>query len=106
MYKRQPFIKQLIEIRKTQPALQEGDFVLLHQDDTSFAYARQLAGQCVIAAFNLGNNVKSLTLPVWKLNITIPAFFNAMTKQKLEASNSEISIQLEPVSSILIENQR
>ncbi|NOH62325.1 maltodextrin glucosidase [Vibrio sp. RE88] len=101
-----PFIKQLIEIRKTQPALQEGDFVLLYQDDTSFAYARQLAGQCVIAAFNLGNNVKSLTLPVWKLNITNPTFFNAMTKQKVAVSNSKISIQLEPVSSILIESER
>ena len=58
------FFKQCIELRRAQPALRRGCFILLWSKQDVYAFARQLESEAVIVALNLSRETRSLSLPV------------------------------------------
>ena len=60
------FYKQLIAIRKSEAALQQGDlkFLLIHDEDQTMAYQRQQANDRILVAFNQSNGSKLLEIPL------------------------------------------
>lgn len=53
-----------IKLRAEHPALRQGRLIDLYYDDDAYAFARQVAGETVIVAFNRAGTEKKLTLPV------------------------------------------
>jgi len=61
------FFKQLVEIRKTQPALQRGDFTPLNNDPRDIlAFTRQLDEDRIVVLLNFKSSKKSFQLPSGK----------------------------------------
>jgi cyclomaltodextrinase len=58
------FFKQCIELRRAQPALRRGSFILLWSEQAVYAFARQLESETVIVALNLSRETRDLSLPV------------------------------------------
>jgi neopullulanase len=61
------FYRSVIALRKTNPALQTGDFAFLHASGKSVVYRRRLGEQEVIVAFNAGKRSKIVKLPAKSL---------------------------------------
>ncbi|MGR5251804.1 maltodextrin glucosidase [Vibrio astriarenae] len=57
-----PFFKDLIQLRKTHPALQRGSLVELYCDEECFVFARQFEEDVVIVGMNLADDEKVVKL--------------------------------------------
>ncbi|MBN1179604.1 MAG: glycoside hydrolase family 13 protein [Anaerolineae bacterium] len=50
-------------LRRAHPALRRGTLHRLHADESTYAFARRLEGETLVAAFNVGDAPATLTLP-------------------------------------------
>ncbi|MGX1926727.1 maltodextrin glucosidase [Vibrio sp. NH-7] len=100
------FFKQLIALRLSNPALQKGDYIPLHQDNESFVFARQLGDNTVINGFNLSDTPKRLSIDVWKTAVTDGEFISSLSGQKTSACNGQLALTLSPMSGDLLALQR
>jgi alpha-glucosidase len=57
--------RRLLELRRTRPALTEGDIALLEAEGNVLAYARRSGDERLLIALNLGDTPQELALPSW-----------------------------------------
>lgn len=61
------FFRRATALRNTLPALRTGDFRILHAQDELFIFARRLADQTVVVAFNAAESDAIATIPAAEL---------------------------------------
>ncbi len=86
------YYQQLIDIRKTYPALISGslDFILVDDERQLLAYSRQLDGQEVIAVFNAGAQPRTIQLPV----NTTGVYTEVLNQMQIQKIGEQIEIEL------------
>lgn len=57
--------RRLLRLRRAYPALELGDFALVHATDDVLAYERRRGDQRLLVALNLGSTPQELALPTW-----------------------------------------
>lgn len=95
----QAFFEQALAVRRDRAALRFGDFVGLHIDEASrtYAFARMLAGEIIIAGFNASDQPATLNVQISTDEST--RWVDALgISADAQASAGMLSIQLEPRS--------
>jgi glycosidase len=61
------FYKNLLALRHTNPALLEGDYIAVNQDDTNvYSYLRRYKGQAVLVVLNMSENPQKVSFDLAK----------------------------------------
>lgn len=81
-------LRRLIQLRHEHPLLLDSPRRLLHLDEQTFAYARQAAHGCVVAAFNLAGQPQRIFLP------GLPPMCDALNAYPVTQENGGLVIEL------------
>ena len=89
--------KKLLALRKTNPALRDGDYVPLNQGDSNvLVYLRQFQGSSVLIALNLSANPQTVHLDLSKNAVRSgedKVLLNAPVSQKPQPSASTLALE-------------
>jgi cyclomaltodextrinase / maltogenic alpha-amylase / neopullulanase len=61
------YIKKLIDLRKSHPALRRGTFQRLAAQDNLYAFGRKLGGEALVVAINASTETKRIDIPIQAL---------------------------------------
>ncbi len=94
------FFRLLVSLHKSHPAIRRGARKVVHLDAKSgtYAYLRQLDDDILLAAFNLSDQMRMLTLD-------LPGFSkaeNLLNNQLVETSPNVVRLSLDPLSGMLV----
>ncbi|MDC5842066.1 maltodextrin glucosidase [Vibrio europaeus] len=96
------WFRQLIALRKANPALQKGDYIPVHHDDDCFVFARKVDGNTMLCAFNLSEKTVHRKLPVWRADIHNGTFNGQLCGEVSYASNGLLNLSMPPRSALLL----
>lgn len=88
-----PFYNKLINVRKSSPELQRGDFVLLDYSDNHMVYARTLGEDKTVVAFSVES--QEVGIPVWKLGLEAGEVTSQIDDSHYSFDNGAPTIQLD-----------
>jgi alpha-glucosidase len=97
------FYRQLLALRRDEPALREGQYVPLNQDDPNvFAFVRRLRGQAVLVALNISGSGQTV-----KLDLAKAGFPSARLKVLVSSSRKPLrpvstTLSMEPYSALVL----
>jgi glycosidase len=97
------FYKQLIAIRKANPALVYGDidFLLIEDKNEVLVYNRRFESKEIIVIFNKSNKKQQVKVPVLKEGI----YQNALHPgQVVKSANGLLTVEIESVKAIILMN--
>lgn len=96
------YVKQLIAIRKSSKALQEGSLQWLLAEHKQLAFARTLDGEINICLINNSTNAKVVEVPVWKLGIEKALLKDRLTHDEWQVKDGILSITLAGKEGLLL----
>jgi neopullulanase len=100
------FYRSVIALRKAYPALQTGDYALLHSEGSLLAYSRRLGGQSVIAAFNAGGMPAQFSISAGALR-NVPAedfrvVWPGETQARMQVREGGLNLELPAQSGLVL----
>ncbi|OCL27915.1 hypothetical protein U472_01555 [Orenia metallireducens] len=92
--------KNLIVIRKDNPALRTGDFTLIKKDaiNNIYAFTRKKGNNQLLIIFNNSNLVTQLEFDLEELNIDTSLFIELLSNKEYQVEDNKIKINLEGYS--------
>ena len=100
------FYQSAIALRKNYPALQTGDYRLVHAQDRTVVYQRSLAGQSVLVAFNAGMNPAWIEIPAHSLQPYAAETFHNIwagaSANQLQMQGNSLHLELVAQSALIL----
>jgi len=93
------FYKILSELRKTHPALVEGDFKLLDYDSYFISYMREKNEDNIIVVMNVQNKDKSVVINIPN---TTSQYSDLLTGTSYNVNNQRLELELKPLDLIIL----
>jgi glycosidase len=76
------FYRRLIALRRTNPSLHEGNFMLVNENDANArAFVREYEGQKVLVALNMTANPQAVSFGAWRKANTLLRSIKSPQKQ-------------------------
>lgn len=97
------FYKQLIALRRSTPALLQGDYTTLGDDPHIFAYRRRTPDQIVIVALNMSSEQRTLNLDEAATGNTKRFRLMLSTARTIEQTTSLNELRLAPYEAAIVE---
>ncbi|PSW03791.1 maltodextrin glucosidase [Photobacterium lipolyticum] len=98
------YLQQLIGLRKSSYALQQGSLQWLLAENQHFAFARTLNDESVICLINNSACAKTLHLPVWQLGIESGSLKDCLTDDEWQVKDGSLAITLAGKEGLLLSN--
>jgi cyclomaltodextrinase / maltogenic alpha-amylase / neopullulanase len=98
------FYKKLIQIRKTNPILVDGDltFSLVDDENNTLAYNRSNDKAEIVVAFNKSNEPKVLKIPVTKDG----NYKDLLNEKSIQSEQGKLKIELEGMKAVILKNYK
>jgi len=104
------FYQSAISLRKAYPALQTGDFMLLHAAGRTFAYQRRLGEQTALVVFNAGTTPAQVTITAEALQTyATKAYFTIWPPASTSIyrmQNNVLNLELAPQSALVLVDKK
>jgi cyclomaltodextrinase / maltogenic alpha-amylase / neopullulanase len=97
------FHKALIALRRSQPALRTGGYVLLHTDPDCYAFARTLAGSTIITALNVAESPRRFEIPLQEPPASTEILFTTGSSPTIESTCDKIVVMLAARSGVVVD---
>jgi len=97
--------RKLISIRKTHPALTEGDFATLHVNSktNTYAFLRQSEGERIIVALNNSTQTQNIAVQNEKIGFTSELVLtNLLSEGKYKVTEGKVRLSLEPYAGVIL----
>ncbi len=94
--------KRYIALRKAHPALRRGNYIALHVRGASYACARQLEGETVVAVFNAGDKPDTVKLNLKALGLAEAEFVEAWSDERFVAAQGQLELTVAPLSARIL----
>jgi alpha-glucosidase len=94
------FYRRIVELRRTEPALRDGQYVPVNQEDPNvFAFVRRFKGEAVLVALNMSGSAQTVKLdlakagfPSAKLSVLLTSWPQRATRASAELSMESFSV--------------
>ncbi len=99
------WVKDLVALRKSQPALRQGDLVRLLASDKPdvYCFARVLKQETVIAALNAGNHTAAVRIPIAGLGLAEgQTIRNLLGKEHTVVHGGEVRVEIPATSGLIL----
>ncbi|HEY0321790.1 MAG TPA: alpha-glucosidase [Pyrinomonadaceae bacterium] len=97
------FYRQLIRLRRSSPALLDGDYTSVGNDPHIFAYRRRTTNQTMLIALNMSNETRSLQLDKSALDGATSLRVVLSNKNASERQTVKDALQLAPFEAVILE---
>jgi cyclomaltodextrinase len=94
------FYKKLIQVRKSNPVLIDGELTFALVDDTNnaLAYTRSDNADEIVVAFNKSNETKTLEIPIKKEG----NYKDVLSDKSFQSENGKLKVELEGMKAIIL----
>ncbi len=98
------FYKSLLKLRKSEPALREGDYKALNTDDANvLTYVRNKGKDTVVIALNMSNRAQTVSIDPASCNVTSDnASVLISSSPKVSGAISVRKLELEPFTAVVL----
>jgi alpha-glucosidase len=96
------FYRRLLELRREEPALREGQYVALNpQDPNVFAFVRRLKGEGVLVALNMSGSSQTVKVDLKAAGFSQPKMRVLLTSSHTPITKVSTEIEMEPYSALI-----
>jgi alpha-glucosidase len=93
------FYRRIIELRRTEPALRDGQYVPVNQEDPNvFTFVRRFKGEAVLVALNMSGSAQMVKLDLAKAGFTSADLNVLLTSWPQRATRVPAELLMEPFS--------
>lgn len=96
------YVRQLIELRKTRPSLQEGSLQWLHGQNNALAFSRSTEQETTLCLINNSDHAATFTLPLWQVGIEEGTLTDLLTGDEWSCKHGELSLTLAGKEGVLL----
>jgi len=96
------FYRRLLELRRAEPALREGQYLALNpQDPNVFAFVRRWKGEAVLVALNMSGSSQTVKVDRKAAGFSQPKMSVLLTSSHAPITKVSTEIELEPFSALI-----
>src|SRR5450755_1040239 len=96
------FYRRLLELRREEPALRDGQYVALNQDDANvFAFVRRFKGEAVVVAMNMSGATETVKLDLAKAGFPVAKLRVLASSSRKPAKKVSAKLSMEPFSVVI-----
>ncbi|MGA2429392.1 MAG: alpha-glucosidase [Candidatus Acidiferrum sp.] len=96
------FYRRLLELRRDEPALREGQYVALNpQDPNVFAFVRRLKGEAVLVALNMSGSSQKVKIDLKAAGFSRPRMRVLLASSHTPITKVSTEIEMEPFSALI-----
>jgi alpha-glucosidase len=96
------FYRQLLTMRHKEPALLEGDYLALNEDDPNvFAYLRRYKGEAILVVLNMSNTAQNARFDFAPAGFSAPKLSVLLTNAHAPVTASADGLALQPYSAFI-----
>jgi alpha-glucosidase len=96
------FYRQLLTMRHKEPALLEGDYLALNENDPNvFAYLRRYKGEAILVVLNMSNTAQNARFDFAPAGFSAPKLSVMLTNAKAPVTPSADGLALQPYSAFI-----
>ena len=96
------FYRQLLTMRHKEPALLEGDYLALNEDDANvFAYLRRYKGEAILVVLNMSNTSQNARFDFAPAGFSAPKLSVLLTNAHAPVTTSADGLALQPYSAFI-----
>jgi alpha-glucosidase len=96
------FYRKLLELRRDEPALRDGEYVPLNPQDTNvFAFVRRFKDEAVLVALNMSGTPQILKLDLAKTGLPSAKLLVLATSSRKPAKRASTKLSMEPFSVVI-----
>jgi alpha-glucosidase len=96
------FYRRLLELRREEPALRDGQYVALNQDDANvFAFVRRFKGEAVVVAMNMSGAAETVKLDLAKAGFPVAKLRVLASSSRKPAKKVSAKLSIEPFSVVI-----
>ena len=98
-----PYLRQLIALRKSHPALSRGNFTKIQSANPIFAYTRAFGGSTILVVTNNSGESKSVSYSSLGASWQSLQLYDLMQNQVVKPAGSTASVSVPPYSAVILE---
>jgi alpha-glucosidase len=96
------FYRQLLAMRHKEPALLDGDYLALNDDDANvFAYLRRYKGEAILVVLNMSNTAQNARFDFGPAGFSAPKLSVLLTNAHAPVTSSADGLALQPYSAFI-----
>jgi alpha-glucosidase len=93
------FYRRIIELRRTEPALRDGQYVPVNQEDPNvFAFVRRFKGEAVLVALNMSGSAQTVKLDLAKAGFPSAKLSALLKSWPQRATRASAELSMKPFS--------